>query len=434
MKQWTQDEVIGQFYGLDFVLYSLFEEEESNHQMKYYNMFRPFSAKLVPEAEWSEERPEWFFDYIYNGLADGHQGKGDWLIKFIAKIIKYPKINQEVCLVLRGNQGGGKDTLTVLIGRMMGVLNNYIHRTSDMYEAFPEKAGFNSCLKNKLILQFNEVDGADTSKVKNKMKDAITRKENSINEKYIKGYDQTNYVHIFVFSNSKSPVQVEWGDRRMIVMKTADYHIGEEGKPFWADFYKNNVNNTTKINELYSYLITKVDCEKFDAAGERVRTSEYNRLAESQISPNILYLKHLEENNFATWTTWTNKQTEIEYVFTSPRNYVDYGREWIRGSLKIEYNIKASEFQRELQEFEGVEYNKSVKIKGKDSRRLVWIEKAKFISDITTKYKLQNDVEVLEIELDDCAGMMLELDSDSDDCSQYGSKPDPIDQGVNTNS
>jgi hypothetical protein len=412
-KQWNEDEDIRKYNGLDFIPYSNIDIDD-RHQDEFYNMFRPFTAKVIPKEEWSEPNPEWFLDYIVNGLADGNQEKADWLLGWFTHLVKHPEINQEVCLVLRGNQGTGKDTITYILGRIFGEANNYIHRTSDMYEAFPEKAGFNSCLKNKLLLQFNEVDGADTAKVKNKLKDSITRKVNKINEKYIKEYTQTNFVQCILCSNSKSPIQIEWGDRRMTVMKTADFHIGSEGKEYWSDLYRNYINNDQKINELYSWLISEIDITDFNAGRDRVKTSEYNRLSESQIPPNVLYLKHLAENSFSEWTSWTNKTTGTEYVFTQPRNFVDSGRHWIKQSLKVEYNIKSNEFQRDLLEFEGVEWNKSVKIKGK-STRFIWIEKAKFITDIQTKYKQANDDDdVLEIELDDCGGCLIDIDSDDD--------------------
>ncbi len=410
-KQWNEDEDIRKYNGLDFIPYSNIDIHD-RHQDDFYNMFRPFTAKFINKNQWSEDRPEWFLDYIYNGLADGNQDKGDWLIRYITHIVKHPEINQEVCLVLRGNQGTGKDTITYILGRIFGEENNYIHRTSDMYEAFPEKAGFNSCLKNKLLLQFNEVDGADTAKVKNKLKDSITRKVNKINEKYIKEYSQTNFVQCILCSNSKSPIQIEWGDRRMTVMKTADFHTGTEGKKYWSDLYENYINNDQKIDELYSWLISEVDITGFNAARDRVKTAEYNRLSESQIPPNVLYLKFLAENSFNEWTKWTNKKTGIEYVFIQPRKFVDCGRDWIREYLKLEYNIKSNEFQRDLLEFDGVEWNKSVKIKGK-SMRYIWIEKEIFINDLQSKYKQANDDEDdLEINFEDCEGCIIDLEDE----------------------
>lgn len=412
-KQWNEDVDIRKYNGFDFTPFSSLKNRE-RHQHDYYNMFRPYTAKIIPEDEWSEEQPEWFLDYITTGLADGDLAKADWLLSYIAHIVKHPEINQEVCLVLRGNQGTGKDTITYILGRIFGEENNYIHRTSDMYEAFPEKAGFNSCLKNKLILQFNEVDGADTAKVKDKLKDSITRKVNKINEKYIKEYTQTNFVQSIICSNSKSPIQIEWGDRRMVVMKTGNYHTGPEGKQFWCDLYENNINNDDKINELYSYLMN-IDVSSFNAARDRVKTSEYNRLQESQIPPNVLYLKNIVEKDFSNWSSWNDKKTGKTYVFTQPRQFISSCRKWIKDYLKIDYNIKAIEIQKDLLEFEGVDYNKSVKIKGKASR-YVWIDKDLFSKDLQTKYKLANDDdEVLEIEIDDIGGCMIDMDSDSDD-------------------
>ena len=201
----------------------------------------------------------------------------------------------------------------------------------------------------------------------------------------------------------------------MTVMKTADFHIGAEGKLYWSDLYKDYINNDSKIDELYSWLMSEVDISTFNASRDRVKTSEYNRLCESQISPNVLYLKHLAENLFANWTTHTNKDTGVVYVFTQSRNFVDCGREWIRDSLKVDYNIKSTEFQRELMEFEGVEWNKSIRIK-KISKRYIWIERDLFIKDIQTKYKQANDDDdELELDLDDCGGCLIDLESESDD-------------------
>ena len=86
----------------------------------------------------------------------------------------------------------------------------------------------------------------------------------------------------------------------------------------------------------------------------------------------------------------------------------------IKEYLKIEYNIKQIEFQREILEFEGVEWNKSVKIKGK-SARYIWIDKEVFSNDLRTKYKMANDDDdVLEIDIDDVEDYAFDSDSEHD--------------------
>ena len=73
-------------------------------------------------------------------------------------------------MVLKGREGAGKDLTIDILAKIMGRDNDYIHRSSDMKELYGD---FNCDIKNKLIVQCNEVEGKSGVEYKEKLKDTI---------------------------------------------------------------------------------------------------------------------------------------------------------------------------------------------------------------------------------------------------------------------
>ena len=247
--KWCEDEDMRTYNGMTFKPYSLKENDTSNP--KFYNMFRGYDAEIDENYDCSK-CPEWFKDYVFNGLANEEEEVGEYLMKLFAMYVKMPFKRTEILLVIRGNQGTGKDTLINIIEAIFGERNDYVYRTANLQDAFPDGTGFNSSLKSKLLLQFNEVQGSDSYKVKEKLKDQTTRARNNIKEKYIADYSQENFINQILISNSKAPCTIEWKERRTYLIKTSDYHKGDS--KFWGDFYTNFVNNKDRINELFMHM------------------------------------------------------------------------------------------------------------------------------------------------------------------------------------
>lgn len=412
-QKWFEDEDMLTYNGMTFKPYSLKENDTTNQ--KFYNMFRGYDAEIVKDYDTSI-CPGWFKDYVYNGLGNENEEVGAYLMKLFAMYVKMPQKRTEILLVIRGNQGTGKDTLINIIEAIFGEQNDYVYRTANLQDAFPDGSGFNSSLKSKLMLQFNEVQGSDSYKVKEKLKDQTTRARNNIKEKYIQDYSQENFINQILISNSKAPCSIEWKERRTYLIKTADYHKGDTA--WWSDFYTNYVNNKERINELFTYLMS-IDLTDFKPSRDRVLTDEYKNLQKTQLPNTIKYLNHLITNDFKDWKTYNPRKTEKNpnpksYKIIKQKVLLDKLNFHIETEFNVYYKVKLSELQKELQEFKGVAMDKPIKIGGKTINHII-LEPAIFNADFASKYEIEVE-EVLEIGLDELSGGEgCLLGSESDD-------------------
>ena len=396
--KWFEDEDMRTYNGMTFKPYSLKENDTTNSN--FYNMFRGYDAKIVKDYDTSI-CPGWFKDYVYNGLGNENEEVGEYLMKLFAMYIKMPQKRTEILLVIRGNQGTGKDTLINIIEAIFGEQNDYVYRTANLQDAFPDGSGFNSSLKSKLMLQFNEVQGSDSYKVKEKLKDQTTRARNNIKEKYIADYSQENFINQILISNSKAPCSIEWKERRTYLIKTADYHKGDSA--WWGDFYTNYVNNKDRINELFTYLMS-IDLTEFHPSRDRVITEEYKNLQKTQLPNTIKYFNHIISKDFKDWKTYTPRKTAKNpnpkiYKIISQKSLLQNLNFHIETEFNVYYKVKLSELQKELQEFKGVILDKPIKVGGK-TKTFIMLEPAIFNEDFNNKYNIEEE-EVLEIGLDE---------------------------------
>ena len=416
LDEWFRDEDIQTYNGMTFKPYSLKETDTTNPL--FYNMFRGYDAKIVEGFDTSK-CPEWFRDYVYNGLANEEEDVGAYLMKLFAMYVKMPYKRTEILLVIRGNQGTGKDTLINIIEAIMGERNDYVYRTANLQDAFPDGSGFNSSLKSKLLLQFNEVQGSDSYKVKEKLKDQTTRARNNIKEKYIADYSQENFINQILISNSKAPCSIEWNERRIFLIKTADYHKGNT--KWWSQFYEENVNNMDRINELFTYLMS-IDLTNFKPSRDRVLTEEYKNLQKTQLPNTIKYFNHVIKENFSNWKTYNPRKTKDtpepkSYKIVSQKFLLQNLNLYIETEFNAYYKVKLSELQKELQEFKGVVMDKPIKVNGK-VKNYILLEPKIFNEDFYHKYQFEEE-EVLEIGLDELEisdhGCLIHNDDSDDD-------------------
>ncbi len=210
-----------------------------------FNTFKPF-AIVMPKYDDPPAAPIEFIDLI-SSLCNYEKTVSHYLTSYIAHLFQKPHENPETAIVLKGNQGTGKDTLTHIINKLLG--NNYLVKLSDMSNLV---GGFNECLYNKLVVQINEMSGQDGYAYKNKIKDMITTETNVINRKHLRIEYQTNYIRWFMFSNNLVPVVIENTDRRFLICETADDYIGKT--EYWRDFYR-KLNEKEYLQQIYYYLM-----------------------------------------------------------------------------------------------------------------------------------------------------------------------------------
>ena len=107
-----------------------------------YNMFRGYRANKVDLPD--GYRPQWFLDLVEKGLANGDEETGKFLLRYVAKSILYPANPHRFCLVIRGEEGVGKDTLVAVQTSIMGPTLAF--RGTEINDVFPKDGGFNESI------------------------------------------------------------------------------------------------------------------------------------------------------------------------------------------------------------------------------------------------------------------------------------------------
>jgi 8-oxo-dGTP pyrophosphatase MutT (NUDIX family) len=378
---WIEDYKRRQYETMMFNPYS--REELDDTPDHVYNTFNEFDVSYLDDYE----EPTWFLDFIDN-LSDNEPQTREYLLNYCSDFFQRPNINCEIALVLRGESGIGKDTFIEILEEMMGKLNDYTYRTTNINDILPAGQGFNSSLKNKLLVQFNEVEGKDGSSAKERIKDHTTRKTNNIHEKYINSYKQKNNAQIIFCSNNNSPVQFAFDERRFVMIKCGDKM--KQNKKYWDSVYE-NINSREKLNELYSYLMNR-DISSWSPVEDRPKTKAYNIAISNAVPYHIRWMKELFTEGYDL-----NDQIEyqeIEQKTTKSGKQIAYGqvkdiyysyKNWAVENHYIKNDdFKSGYFKKLLQDFKGVEFDKRVKIKGK-STRVVYFD-LDIINKIFDKY------------------------------------------------
>jgi hypothetical protein len=159
---------------------------------------------------------------IHDVAAKGEITHTQWLLDWFADMIQAPggrgsrHARSEVSVCLRGGQGTGKGAI---IEPIMHILEPYAIKVAEMERI---TAKFNSIMEDKLLVFADEAIWGGSYKEGNKLKDIITGKDILIERKGINTYATTNFIRVFIASNSEWVVPAEEDERRYTVFDVAE--------------------------------------------------------------------------------------------------------------------------------------------------------------------------------------------------------------------
>jgi len=250
------------------------------HNVEIFNSFKGFTFEN--EKKVFDEDPECvtlFKDHLSH-LTNHDQPSIDYLMNYIAHLLQKPWELPKTAIILKSKQGHGKDTLIDMIQKMIG--KQHIFRTAEIDDIF---GAYNIGIRDKLVLQLNEVDGKDGFSKKEKIKNMITEGHTQIREKYVSQYDQTNYLRIFFLSNNLNPIEITHDDRRFCVFKA---HHKKPSRNYFESLH-GMIQNDTEMSILFNYLMS-LDISKYSPDQDRPKTDAYNTMKEHNQNPIYKFL------------------------------------------------------------------------------------------------------------------------------------------------
>ena len=182
----------------------------------YFNTYEPpksapsGAANLVYKSGLSAARPPLWQEFLDRWFPSNVDVQ-NVLEAYIAKLIFDPLNRPHFCMVIRSDQGTGKNFLTeTILSSLLGD-KNVVPTSLDKLVA-----RFNGSLFSNKLIVLNEVDN-DRKGTYTKLKDKVTDNVITVEDKYKNPRVQSIYSGIFVFSNEEIPLYIDPDDRRFYV-------------------------------------------------------------------------------------------------------------------------------------------------------------------------------------------------------------------------
>lgn len=180
------------------------------------NLFTGYAVEPI-SCELDDIKP--FTDYIYNILASGNKEVAQYIFNYMAAIVQLKK--NPHALILKGEQGAGKSTLTDVLVKILG--RDF---TSKIQHKDHLVGKFNSHLANKVLVYMEEAMLTTKKDKDNAIDDTLKTliTEDTIKIEYKGGatIDIDNRINIIMTTNHDFPVNIEKGDRRYVIVEVSD--------------------------------------------------------------------------------------------------------------------------------------------------------------------------------------------------------------------
>ena len=375
MKHWLTDRYRRTLKKVDFIPYSI---DDSKIPKNIYNSFTGFDATLPKEDKNVDKEIKLFLDHL-KLLVNYEDDSYNYLVNYIADMMQNPKTLPETALLFKSKQGLGKDLLINYLEKIIG--ERYTYRTSNLEEIY---GSFNPAVKNKLLVQLNELEGKDGFARKERLKDSITALKLNINEKNLKQFQIRNCIRFFIFSNNITPIDIPVDDRRFVVFQGADLLPKAERVDYYNPLF-DNINNNDVINGLFKYFMN-VDIRDFNIRQQRPITSAYKEMRETNTPPIYKYLNEIANNNLhsnsihyiSKFNKYAIKTTDFHSNF----------QQWFNKVIKGEINLNFKLIKPQLNEINITPQR--ISIGGNQSAYYVY-DKDNLIEVLASNYHMSDD-------------------------------------------
>ena len=272
IKQWLSDPNIREYQRVEFA-------PKVNLPDDVFNLFRGFANVPREGGDLSS------FYEIINIIANNDPNVAQWIVKWLAHIVQKPYKPTQVCIVVQGDGGVGKDTFfDVVVGGILGD-THYFSTSAPEDDIF---AKFNSAIENRIVVKFEEANFHTNASNKDKLKGVITKVKLKIEHKGMKPYSVDNLINVVMTTNNRGPVVMEeTGDRRLVLLKASNDRKND--RVYFGELRKRLTDN---LSAFHHYLLN-IDLTDFDVVEQRPLTDYYYDVKRSFIPYHAKWFQNL---------------------------------------------------------------------------------------------------------------------------------------------
>ena len=265
-------------------------KKEDKDSTVYYAFPEMRHETLVSISTENEKRAnvDYFVDYV-KLLVEDRQEYVEWMTMWLADILVNPddKGNQPVAVVLWGEHGAGKTFLRELMSHLLGA--RLVHHTDDPLKNGDILHDFNSTLKYKLFIEFEEINFKTHSKVADNIKALITGHTHTITHKGADSVDVKATERALFTTNTAGSMVIERTDRRYAAFAVSSRRVGDTA--YWNAHYA-KLKDQSYVKDIAEYLLSHKEALATYALRDRRPVTDYYRsLQQLAISPELDFLR-----------------------------------------------------------------------------------------------------------------------------------------------
>jgi Family of unknown function (DUF5906) len=286
---WMRDPEIQHFEDKDFCPPPLQLPSD-----KWYNTFRGFAAERITDAPSEDISPFLYHLDLMCGdpTREEFQAARHYLLRYVAHMFQFPGEKPNVSVILFGDkEGEGKSLFIQIIGKLLGESLHY--ETGAIQDI---TGNFSVARANRILVQFEEAEGAHTGKVMALIKLMITSEKLNATDKYEMQRTQHACDRLMVPTNNNDCISASTQSRRFVVLGASSKHCRDQA--FWKEtraWYKVPAN----LRGIYEYLMKVPDVADKDWVGDRPRTQATLSMSLQAQPPLMHFLAMVTQLNVA---------------------------------------------------------------------------------------------------------------------------------------
>lgn len=217
-----------------------------------YNLFRGWPVQPEDNGA-SIERILW---HLKNIICCGNERDYQVLIKWMAHRFQRPTERIGFAVVLRGRKGTGKDTVGMIMKRLLNryyvPINKPEHLTGQ----------FNAHMAQALFIHVEEGFFAGNKRDQGVLQSLVTNESVMVERKGVDPAAMDNYTVILITSNEDWVVPASDDERRWFVLDVSEKKM--QNTAYFDALYDDEINNPASQARLMHYLLHEVDLTDFN--------------------------------------------------------------------------------------------------------------------------------------------------------------------------
>lgn len=253
----------------------------------------------------------------------------NYIIAYFANRIQNPANRNNVCIILYGEEGDGKNRFLDIFKNIVG-LKYYTE-----LESGKQLFSTHSCIeKEKLFICVNEAKSKDNYENSEILKARITTNTLLVNPKGIQEFTIDNYCDYIMTTNNHNAVNIHDRSRRYLFVETTSYY--GRNSEFFKTFSNEIVDNKEALRVIYEYLMN-FDIKEIIPSGNFQNHIPITEIQETIIRDNRdkieIFLRDLvNKDEYMTDNEYDEKKFKNSELFTIWCNWIDTNK------IKNEYN------------------------------------------------------------------------------------------------